>query len=364
MVSRTHPSHPPRTRGPLRRSCSRGWKALFASPVLGFVLFAGGCADPEGEVVNVYSHRHYDTDQALFDQFTEETEIQVRVVSASADELIARLEREGSASPADLLITVDAGRLHRAKERDLLQPVTSQELERSVPQNLRDPEGYWYALTIRARILAYARDRVDPAELSTYEALTDEQWRNRILVRSSENIYNVSHLASIIAANGPEVAEAWAQGVVANFARPPQGGDTDQILDVAAGVGDVALVNTYYVGRLLNAEDEASRELARQVGVFFPNQDGRGTHINVSGAGVTAHSPNRDNAILLLEFLVGEEAQGAFAEANFEYPVRPGVPWAATLQEWGEYRADPLALVRLGELNDEAVRIFDRAGWR
>jgi len=340
------------------------WRALLTAPALGFTLLAGGCADPGDAVVNVYSHRHYDTDQALFDQFAEETGIQVRVVSASADELIARLEREGTASPADLLITVDAGRLHRAKERGLLQPVRSRELDSAVPEGLRDPEGYWYALTLRARIIAYARDRVDPSELSTYENLTDERWRNRILVRSSENIYNVSHLASIVAAHGPEVAESWARSIVANLARSPQGNDTDQIRDVAAGVGDVALVNTYYVGRLLNAEDEASRELARQVGVFFPNQGGRGAHVNVSGAGVTAHAPNRANAIRLLEFLVSQEAQEAFAEANFEYPVRPGVPWATTLQEWGEYRADPLDLSRLGELNDEAVRIFDRAGWR
>ncbi len=346
------------------RAGAHVWRAVVAAPVLGLTLLMGGCADPGDAVVNVYSHRHYDTDQALFDQFAEETGIQVRVVSASADELIARLEREGAASPADLLITVDAGRLHRAKERGLLQAVRSRELDAAVSEGLRDPEGYWYALTLRARIIAYARDRVDASELPTYENLTDERWRNRVLVRSSENIYNVSHLASIVEAHGPEVAESWARGIVANFARSPQGNDTDQIRDVAAGGGDVALVNTYYVGRLLNADDAASRELARQVGVFFPNQGGRGAHVNVSGAGVTAHAPNRANAIRLLEFLVGQEAQEAFAEANFEYPVRPGVPWAPTLQEWGEYRADPLDLSRLGELNDEAVRIFDRAGWR
>jgi iron(III) transport system substrate-binding protein len=186
----------------------------------------------------------------------------------------------------------------------------------------------------------------------------------RVLTRSSENIYNVSLLASIVAASGPESAEAWARGIVANLARPPQGNDTDQILDVAAGVGDVAIVNTYYLGRLLHDEDPATRELASRVGVFFPNQGDRGTHINVSGAGVTAHAPNRENAIRLLEFFVGEEAQHAFAEANFEYPVRPGIAWAQTLADWGTYRADTLPLERLGELNSEAVQIFDRAGWR
>jgi iron(III) transport system substrate-binding protein len=336
------------------------WLAILAG-----ALLATGCGVEEEDVVNVYSHRHYDTDEALFQRFTEETGVRVRVVTASADELIARLEREGAASPADVLITVDAGRLHRAKERGLLQPVQSEALESVIPAHLRDPDGFWFSLTSRARIIAYAVDRVDPEEeLSTYEELSDPRWAGRIVARSSENIYNVSHLASIIAAHGVEEAESWVEGVVANFARPPQGNDTDQIRDVAAGIGDVALVNSYYVGRLLDAPDEASRELARQVGIFFPNQEDRGTHINVSGAGVTAHAPNRDHAIALIEFLVSEEAQRAFAEANFEYPVRDGIAWAPALADWGEFRADTLDLARLGELNNEAVRTFDRGGWR
>ncbi len=327
-------------------------------------FLVAGCGTADGDVVNVYSHRHYDTDQALFDRFEEETGVRVRVVSAPADELIARLQREGPASPADLLITVDAGRLHRARELGLLQSIGEEPVYRTVPQRFRDPEGTWVALTRRARILAYAIDRVDPTELSTYEALTDPKWEGRLLVRSSENIYNVSHLASIVAALGEAEAEHWAAGVVQNLARSPQGNDTDQIRDVAAGVGDVALVNTYYVGRLLNAEDEASRALASRVGVFFPNADDRGAHVNISGAGITRHAPNRDNALLLLEFLLGQEAQSAFAEANFEYPVRDGVAWAPTLEGWGEFREDALPLYRLGELNNAAVRIFDRVGWR
>ena len=360
---RSGPDGGPRTEaGTTARRRFRGGLGAVVLLLAGGAL--AGCGDAGEPVVNVYSHRHYDTDEALFQRFTEETGIAVRVVSASADELMARLEREGAASPADLLITVDAGRLHRAKERDLLRSVSSRELEQAIPAAYRDPEGFWYGLTLRVRILAYARDRVDPADVQTYESLTDERWAGRIVARSSENIYNVSHLASILAAHGPEVAEAWVRGVVANFARPPQGNDTDQIRDVAAGVGDLALVNTYYVGRLLNAEDEASRELADRVGVIFPNQGGRGAHVNVSAAAVTRHAPNAANALRLLEFLVSEEAQRAFAEGNFEYPVREGVAWAPTLQAWGEFRADPLPLSRLGELNNEAVRIFDRGGWR
>jgi iron(III) transport system substrate-binding protein len=346
----------------IRNSGSRIPALLAALVILPFLLVA--CGDGDGEVVNVYSHRHYDTDEALFDRFTEETGIRVRVVSASADELMARLEREGEASPADLLITVDAGRLHRAVERGLLRPIDSPVLAETIPAHLRDPDNHWFGLTVRARILAFARDRVDPSELSTYEALVEPEWEGRILVRSSENIYNISHMASIIAALGPEEAEGWARGLVANFARSPQGNDTDQIRDVAAGVGDVALVNSYYVGRLLNHEDPDARALGEAIGLFFPNQDDRGVHVNVSGAGVTTHAPNAENAVRLLEFLVAEEAQRAFAEGNFEYPVREGVDWSPTLQSWGDFEADRLPLSTLGELNNEAVQIFDRAGWR
>ena len=329
------------------------------------LLFAlAGCRGGDGPVVNVYSHRHYDADQLLFDRFQELTGIEVRVVTATADELITRLEREGAASPADVLVTVDAGRLHRAKELGLLRPVTSQILSEAIPASLRDPEGYWFGLTQRARIFAYAPDRVSPEELSTYEALADSSWAGRVLVRSSDNIYNQSLLASIIAANGPEAAETWATAVIENLARPPQGNDTDLVLDVASGIGDVAIVNTYYVGRLLHDPDPSVRQLVETVRVFFPNQDGRGAHVNVSGAGVTANAPNAENAVRLLEFLVSEEAQRVFAEVIFEYPVRADVPWVPTLEGWGKFKADTLNLRRLGELNGEAVMIFDRAGWR
>ncbi len=315
-------------------------------------------------VVNVYSHRHYDTDQELFRRFTELTGIQVNIQTASADELITRLETEGASTQADLLITVDAGRLQRAKERNLLRGSGSEVLDANVPPHLRDPEGYWYGLTQRGRVIAYSLDRVSPDELSTYEDLADPKWRGRVLVRSSENIYNQSLLASIIAIHGEDAAEEWARGVVRNMARSPQGGDRDQVKDVAAGVGDVAITNTYYVGLLLNGDDEGDRELAQEVGIFFPNQADRGAHVNVSGAGVTAHSPNPENALRLLEFLTDSEAQTSYAEANFEYPVKPGIAWAETLQEWGEFRADTLNLSVLGELNARAVMIFDRAGWR
>ena len=314
--------------------------------------------------VNVYSHRHYEADRELFRRFTEQTGIEVNVVTASADELITRLENEGEASPADVLITVDAGRLHRAKTRDLLQSVTSEALEAAVPDHLRDRDDTWWGLTRRARIVAYSRDRVDPAELSTYLELADEKWQGRILIRSSGNVYNQSLLSSILAHHGEGTATAWAEGIVRNMAKRPSGGDTDQVKAVAAGLGDVAVVNTYYVARLADSEAPEDRRVADEVGVFFPDQGGHGAHVNVSGAGVTRHARNRDEAISLLEFLVGEEAQALFASANHEYPVRPGVAWSPILESWGRFEADTLDLTVLGERNEAAVRIFDRAGWR
>jgi len=317
-----------------------------------------------GGEVNVYSHRHYEADQELFRRFTEQTGIAVNVVTASADELITRLETEGEVSPADVLITVDAGRLHRAKARGLLQPVTSEALEAAVPEHLRDRDATWWGLTRRARIIAYARERVDPSELSTYLDLADERWHGRVLVRSSSNVYNQSLLASILAHHGEDVAQDWAEAVVRNMAKPPSGGDTDQVKAVAAGLGDVAVVNTYYVARLADSDAEEDRRVAEQIGVFFPDQGGTGTHVNVSGAGVTRHARNVDQAVALLEFLVGEEAQALFASANHEYPVRPGVEWSPVLDGWGRFEADTLDLTVLGERNAAAVRIFDLAAWR
>ncbi len=315
-------------------------------------------------VVHVYSHRHYPSDDSLYDRFTEETGIEVRVVSGSADQLITRLETEGEGTEADVLVTVDAGRLHRAVEQDLLQPVSSDVLEERVPAHLRHPEGLWFGLTERARIVTYARDRVDASELPDYEGLADDRWEGRVLVRSSENVYNQSLLASLVAANGEEAARRWARGVVENMARPPQGGDTDQAKGVAAGVGDVALVNHYYVARLKTSDDPQERRVGEALGVHFPNQDGRGAHVNVSGAGVTAAADEPEAAVRLLEFLTSPEAQRVFARANHEYPVHPDVRPSELLRSWGEFRADTINLSELGRLNDTAVRIFDEVGWR
>ncbi|MCS6968668.1 MAG: Fe(3+) ABC transporter substrate-binding protein [Cytophagales bacterium] len=315
-------------------------------------------------VVNVYTHRHYEADKELFAQFEKQTGIKVNVKTASADELQKLMEMEGDKCPADVLITVDAGRLVRAKEKGLLQPVHSQVLNANIPAHLRDPEGYWYALTQRARVIVYHKDKVKPSELSTYEALTSPKWKKRILVRSSDNIYNQSLLASIIAHKGEETALLWAKGIVANMARPPKGNDRDQIYAIANGEGDIALVNTYYLGQMLNSKEPTDTLAAKKIGIFFPNQQDRGTHINVSGAGVARYAPNKENAIKLLEFLTSDQAQQVFAQANQEYPVKTGVPLSSILASWGSFKADTLNIAQLGKLNATAVKIFDMAGWK
>ncbi len=315
-------------------------------------------------VVNVYTHRHYKADDELFAKFTEETGIKVNIVNASADELIQRLETEGDNSNADLLITVDAGRLYRAQSKDLLQPIQSEILEKNIASEYREKNGYWYGLTYRARIIAYSKDRVNPEDIKTYEDLASFKWKDKVLIRSSENIYNQSLLASIILANGEDGAKEWAEGVVANMARSPKGSDRDQVKALASGEGDVAVVNTYYIGLMLHDKNVEERKAGESVGVIFPNQDGRGTHINISGVGVTKYAPNRENAIKLIEFLSGKEAQQTLANLNYEYPINPEANKASILQVWGDFKVDSVELYKLGVYNSKAVKIFDEVGWK
>lgn len=323
-----------------------------------------GSGPQSEQVVNVYTHRHYPADQKLFAAFTAETGIKVNVIQAKADELLKRLEIEGKDSQADVLITVDAGRLVRAKEKGLLQSVESEALDSKLAPDLQDADKQWFALTMRARVLVYAKDRVPVNTLpATYGALTDDAWQGKILVRSSQNIYNQSLLAAMVHHHGAEQAAAWAKGVVANMARTPKGNDRDQIRAVVAGEGDLAIVNTYYLGLLAHADDPADREIAAAVGIHFPIIEGGGTHVNISGAGVAAHAPNRANAIALLEFLLRDESQLQFGAANYEYPVTD-VTNSEFLQSWGKLNADEIPLSRLGELNNAAAKLFDRIGWR
>ncbi|MEG3910566.1 Fe(3+) ABC transporter substrate-binding protein [Microcoleus sp. w1-18aA5] len=314
--------------------------------------------------LNLYSARHYDTDNELYQSFTKKTGIKVNLVEADADQLIERIRSEGANSPADVFITVDGGRLWRAKQAGILQPVSSTVLTSAIPASLRDPQGFWFGLSRRARVIVYNKSKVNPAQLSTYEALTEPRWKGKILVRSSTNIYNQSLVGAMLAAHGAQKTEAWARGLVANFARPPEGNDTAQIKAVAAGVGDLAIVNTYYVARLMKSKDPAEQAIAAKVGVFFPNQRDRGTHVNICGGGVVKTSRNKAGATKFLEHLASREAQQLFARGNYEYPVISGVAIDPAVASFGTFKSDPLNPDVFGKNNPEALKISDRAGWK
>lgn len=317
--------------------------------------------------LNLYSGRHYDSDRQIYEAFSQTTGIKVNLVEGDADTLISRIKSEGANSPADVLITVDAGRLWQADRAGLFQPISQSaapSLYRAVPSNLRHPNGHWFALSRRARVIVYNKDLVNPADLSTYEALTDARWKGKILVRSSSHVYNQSLVGELIDVLGEPATETWARGLVANFARPPEGNDTAQIKACAAGQGSLALVNTYYLPRLANSKDPAEREVAAKVGVFFPNQRDRGTHVNISGAGVIKTAKNPQSAMKFVEFLLTQKAQEIFAQSNREYPVLSNVNLDATLASYGQFKASTASANVFGGNNEKALKLMDRAGWR
>lgn len=316
------------------------------------------------KVLNLYSSRHYQTDEALYANFTKATGIKVNRIEANEDALLERLKNEGARSPADVLVTVDAGRLWRAEQLGLFQPVRSKVLVERIPGELRHPEGLWFAFSVRARPILYLKGAVDPKLIRDYEDLADPKWKGKVCIRSSSNMYNLSLMSSMIAGVGPAKAEQWARGVVANFARSPKGGDTDQIKAVAAGECQLAVANTYYYVRLLKSAKPEERAVAEKVGVVFPNQSGRGTHVNVSGAGVLKHAPHRDNAVKFLEYLAGDEAQAYFANGNNEYPAVEGVRANPELASLGDFRKDSLNVSLLGRNQAAAQQTYDRAGWK
>lgn len=323
-----------------------------------------GDAADRAAVVNVYSSRHYDTDLALYEDFTAATGIRVNRIEAGADELLARIQSEGEFSPADLLITVDAGRLWRAEQAALLAPIDSDVLRSRIPEWLRHPEGLWFGLSTRARVIVYNKAAGMPEGLDSYQDLADPAYAGMVCIRSSSNIYNISLLASIVSRYGSATAEAWARGVVANFAREPQSNDTGQIRAVASGECRIGVANTYYLARLVASDQPEDKAVVENIGVIFPNQSTTGTHVNISGAGVIRTAPNRANAIRFLEYLTTDAAQQYFADGNHEYPAVSGLPGSAALQSLGTFEADALNAGELGEHQAEAVRIFDRAGWK
>ena len=334
-----------------------------AAVALAASLMAGGAARAEGEV-NVYNARHYGTDDQLWNGLTEATGIKVNVVSGNHDELIQRMLTEGQNSPVDLFITVDAGRLAFAMDKGVFQPVASPVLDAAIPANLREPSGLWYGMAMRARVIMYDRSKVKPGDISTYEDLADPKWKGQILIRSSTNVYNLSLMGSLLAAHGAEKTEAWCKGLVANMARPPEGGDTDQINAVAAGVGSLAVSNTYYLARLGSSGKPAEQAVFDKIGVIFPNQNDRGTHVNVSGVGVAKYAPNKDNAVKAMEYLASPEAQRYFADVSLEYPANPEVEPHPVLAGFGSFRQDELNAATFAANSAEVAKIADRCGWR
>jgi iron(III) transport system substrate-binding protein len=351
----------------LNRSYYMSKKILFFAFVGALLIAVTACqfgVSENDRVVTIYSERHYDVDQELYDQFTEQTGISIQVVRDGADQLMTRLTNEGADSPADLLIIADAGRLYQAKSQDLLKPVSSDVLIQNIPSNYRDEENYWFGLTKRARVLVYHPDRVDVEELSTYESLTDAKWSGRIVTRTSTNIYNQSLMASFIEIMGEEAAKSWAQALVSNFARDPIGNDRDQAKALLAGDADIAIMNTYYIGRMLNSSDPFEVEVAETVRIFFPNQQTTGTHVNISAAGVTKYAPNTADAVLLIEFLTQSDAQKIYAEANFEYPINPAVEPHELLKSWGDFTPQAIPLSVLGKHSVKATMLMNEIGWK
>ena len=323
-----------------------------------------GALPAMAQELNLYNSRHYDTDEALYTNFTKATGIKINRIEDSEDKLMERMRAEGRNSPADVFITVDAGRIARATEMGLFQPIQSTVLNNAIPANFRDPNGNWYGFSKRVRVIAYNKAKVQPSELSTYENLADPKWKGRLTVRSSTNVYNQSLTGSILAAKGEAFAETWAKGIAANLSRPPRGGDTDQIKAIAAGEGDVAIVNHYYYARLARSSKADEKAVADKVGILFPNQGDRGAHINISGAGVAANAPNKAAAIKFLEYLTTPEAQAIFAEGNNEFPIVKGAKVGPLLAQWGEFKEDQLNAATFGKNNAEALKVMDRAGWK
>jgi iron(III) transport system substrate-binding protein len=338
---------------------------VFKGIALALLGLLAGSAAAQGKVLNLYSSRHYQTDEALYSNFTKQTGIKINRIEGGEDPLIERIRNEGERSPADVLITVDAGRLWRAEQMGLFQPVKSALLESRIPSNLREPNGLWYGFSTRARVIAYNKAKVKPDEIRNYEDLADAKWKGRVCMRSSTNIYNLSLLGAIIDHLGEAKAEAWAKGVRTNLAQEPKGGDTDQLKAVAAGQCDVTISNQYYYARLLRSSKPDEREVGERLGIVFPNQSSWGTHVNISGAGVLKNAPNRENAVKFLEYLASDEAQRYFADGNNEWPavksVRVDNP---VLKMLGEFKQDPLNVAVLGKNQPNSQKLYDRVAWK
>ncbi len=324
------------------------------------------CNVEKNNEINIYSQRHYQVDKKQYENFEKKTGIKINVIKAGADELLERLYNEGENSPADLFVTVDAGKLQKGVEKGLFQKIKNKKIESNIIADLKDVNSYWVPVTYRARLIVYSNERVLSSELSTYEDLANPKWKGKILVRSSSNAYNQALMASMYANIGEEATKKWSKGIVNNLARDPKGNDRDQVKAIASGQGDLAIVNSYYIGMLLSSEKESEVLAGKSISVFFPNQakEDRGTHVNISGFALTKNAPNRENAIKLLEYLTDVEAQNTYVNNSFEYPINPKVKPSKIVSSWGEFKFDKLDLNLLGSLRADAIKIFDYTGWK
>lgn len=324
------------------------------------------CNVEKNNEINIYSQRHYQVDKKQYENFEKKTGIKINVIKAGADELLERLYNEGENSPADLFVTVDAGKLQKGVEKGLFQKIINKKIESNIIADLKDANSYWVPVTYRARLIVYSNERVLSSELSTYEDLANPKWKGKILVRSSSNAYNQALMASMYANIGEEATKKWSKGIVNNLARDPKGNDRDQVKAIASGQGDLAIVNSYYIGMLLSSEKESEVLAGKSISVFFPNQakEDRGTHVNISGFALTKNAPNRENAIKLLEYLTDVEAQNTYVNNSFEYPINPKVKPSKIVSSWGEFKFDKLDLNLLGSLRADAIKIFDYTGWK
>ncbi|ABD46470.1 Fe(3+) ABC transporter substrate-binding protein [Neorickettsia sennetsu] len=313
-------------------------------------------------VVNIYSSRKEEMVKDLFASFAERTGIKVNYITDDATKLISRMKSEGVNTSADVFLAADVINLALAEAEGLLQCISSTVLENALPPELRDC--YWFGLTRRMAVIVYSKERVDPSEIRNYEDLADSKWKDRLLLRSSNSPYNRSLIASVILANGEEKAEAWIKGIVRNMARPPYGGDTDQIKGVASGEGDLTVVNSYYLARILSSDKETHKKVAQRVGVIFPNQENRGTFVNISGAGVAKNAKHKENAKKFLEYMVTEEAQKLYVSRNYEYPVVASVEIPEILKNWGDYKVDSSSLSKIFPYMSAAVYMADQNGWK
>ena len=332
-------------------------------------LFAGslilGTAHAQTSVLNLYSSRHYQTDESLYSNFTKATGLKINRIEAGEDPLIERIRNEGANSPADVLVTVDAGRLWRAEQMGLFQPIGSKILESRLPAHMHAGGNQWFGFSTRARVIIYNKSMVNAADVQNYEDLANPKLKGKVCTRSGSHVYNLSLMSALIEHLGEAKAEEWARGIVANFARAPKGGDTDQITAVAAGECGVAIANTYYYVRLLTSEKPEHRKLINSIALVFPNQKGFGTHLNVSGAGVLKNAPHKDAAVRYLEYLAGDAAQSYFASGNNEWPAVAGAPLNnRALESLGKFKADTINISALGKHQPTAQKIFDRVGYK